>query len=587
MRSGDFFRSTTKRNFLEMPRRMIVKKTLLSCLALVLLAVGAPRARAQDDASDIKPVVVAAFSGYDELKRDLEYLGTLAGNPDMAQGLEQLLMLFTQNQGLAGLDPARPWGASISMTADGSQFPALVFLPVTNLQKLLDALSGIVGEAADAGDDIFEIKKGTNTFFITKKGKWAYLAQQKGAFEDLPGDPLGQLGDLHKKYDFAVSVHIQNIPQALRDMAADLLKQGLEAGLQQNLDEDDEQADLKAQVARNQAETIVKGINDIDQITVGLNIDREESRTYLDVAITAVEGSDTAKEFAAEAEDRESSRFSGVLIPDALLSLHINSAVSDEDEGKTEGLLENLRTQLAAEIDKEDDLDDDQKEKSKELAGKLFDIVEETIEEEGRLNAGLVVVGEGPVTLVLGALVADGAALEDVAKEFVTLAAKDASLSKLKLNVAKHKGHRFHALSAPVDEDNDNAEQLKQVLGDPVKIVMAFGKDVFYVAVGDDGIDTIKQVIDASAETPEEKLPPMTIALSLAPLLKLASSQRDNPAAAMMAESLKEGGKDHVKITLETIDNGVRYRIEGEEGINRLLGSSLGSGLQAGGAGGR
>src|SRR6185437_15131328 len=107
-----------------------------------------------------------AFSGYAELKRDLEYLGTLSGNPDMAQGLEQLLMLFTQNQGLAGLDQARPWGASLSITDDGSQFPALAFLPVTDLKELLDALSGLIGEAADAGDGIYEIKKGTNNYFI-------------------------------------------------------------------------------------------------------------------------------------------------------------------------------------------------------------------------------------------------------------------------------------------------------------------------------------------------------------------------------------------------------------------------------------
>lgn len=48
--------------------------------------------------------------------------------------------------------------------------------------------------------------------------------------------------------------------------------------------------------------------------------------------------------------------------------------------------------------------------------------------------------------------------------------------------------------------------------------------------------------------------------------------------AAMMAQSLTPG-KDRIKITLEPIDNGVRYRIEAEEGINKLLGGWMGTSL--------
>ncbi|HVA47188.1 MAG TPA: hypothetical protein VNH11_12540 [Pirellulales bacterium] len=563
-----------------------MKKLLLPFLALALLAFHAPAAKAEDESSP-QPVVVATFSGYAELKRDLEYLGTLSGNPDMAKGLEQLLMLFTQNQGLAGLDKGRPWGASLSVTPDGSQFPLLAFLPVTDLKELLDALAAIIGEADDAGDDVYKIKRGTNTLFITQKGKWAYIAQQKSVLEDAPGNPLKPFRGLEKQYDLAVSVHVQSIPQALRDMAADLLKQGLETGLQQNLG-DDEQAELKAKIARTQAESLVKGINEVDQITVGLNIDREESRTYLDIAVTALEGTDTAKQIAASSEEAEDSRMAGFLLPDAIASLHLNTPVADgeEQEEQIESMLEGLRTQLFSEIDDEDDLDDEQKAKAKELAGDLFEVLEETLEEEGRLNAGIALVGEKPFTLVAGVLVADAAELEKIAKEFITLAAEDAELPKPKFNVEKYKGHRFHALSVPVDDDAENAEQLKQALGDPVRIVMAFGEDTFYIAVGEEGPATIKRVIDKSAEGAEKDPAPMRITLALAPVLKLVSSQNGNPMAAMLAESLK-GGKDHVSITLENIENGVRYRIEAEEGVNKLLGTSLGSGLRAGGAGGR
>lgn len=563
-----------------------MKKLLLPLLALALLAFSSTPAKA-DDESSTQPVVVVTFSGYAELKRDLEYLGTLSGNPDMAKGLEQLLMLFTQNQGLAGLDKGRPWGASVSITADGSQFPALAFLPVTGLKELLDALAAVIGEADDAGDDIYQIKRGTTTLFIKQQGKWAYIAQQKSVLDDLPSNPLKNFHGLDKEYDLAVGVHVQSIPQALRDMAADLIKQGLETGLQQNLGDDD-QAELKAQLARKQAEAVVKGINEVDEITVGLNIDREESRTYLDIAVTAVEGSETAKQFAASSEEADESRMAAFMMPEAILSLHLNAPISGDDEQQTEAMLKGLVGQIENEIDKEDDLNDDQKEKAKELIGDLFEVLDETMEEVGRLNAGVAIVGKKPFTAVAGVLVADGEELEKIAKKFASLAAEDADLPKPKFNVEKYKGHRFHAMSVPVDDDADNADNVKDALGDPIKIVMAAGEDTFYVAIGEAGLATIKQIIDNSEEDDDkdEDEAPLTLSLALAPILKLAGAQNNNPRQAMMAESLK-GGKDHISLTLENIENGMRYRIEAEEGVNRLLGSSLGMGLRAGGAGGR
>jgi hypothetical protein len=559
---------------------MIVKNALLTCLALALFACGAPLAAAKDNVADTKPVVVAAFSGYGELKRDLEYLGTLSGNPDMAKGLEGLLSVFTQGQGLAGLDQARPWGAAVSVTDDNSEFPALAFVPVTDLKQLLDSIAGLLGEADDAGDDVYEIHRGSSTFYLSQKGKWAYIAQKKGDLDDLPSDPLKQLRGLDKKYDLAVSVFVQNIPQGLRDTAAELIKQGLETSLQQNADDDDEQAELKAQIARSQAEEFVKGINEMDQITIGLNIDRKESRTFLDIALTAVEGSEIAKQLASSGKEAGPSKFAAVLRPDAIFSLHVNSPVSDEDEEQMEELLKGLNKQLMSEIDDEDDLDNEQKEKSKALVEKLLDIVEETLEEKGRINAGLTVVGSGPITAALGVLVDEVKDLEDVVKQFVTMAAEDADLPKPKWNAEKYKGYRFHALTVPVTEDNDNAEKIKQALGDPVKVTFAFGEDTFYLAAGDEGVETIKELIDKSAETPAS-LPPMTASLALAPLMKLAASQGGNPVAGMMAQGLQQG-KDRIKLTLETIDNGVRYRIEAEEGVNKLLGSLMGGSLRGG-----
>ena len=564
-----------------------MKKLLLSLLALTLLASAAPAAKAQDEAADAgQPVVVATFSGYAELKRDLGYLGTLSGNPDMAQGLEQLLMLFTQNQGLAGLDQKRPWGAALSLGEAGG-FPVLVFVPVDDLKKLLDALAAIVGEAVDAGDGMFEIQRGAATIFIKQEGKWAYLGQQKSDLEKLPADPLVLLGGLDKQYDLAVAANIQNVPQSMRDQAADLIKMGMEASLQQNVDPDDEQSQLQAQIARNQAEQFVASINQLDKITLGLSIDSENNHSFIDIGLTALPGSDLARQLAESTVEGGGSKVAGFLLPDSVLSLHLNSAVSKSDREQSEAMLAGLRTQIMEEIDKDEDLDDAQaKAKIKQLSGKALDVLEKTLK-KGQINAGLAVVGEGPLTLVAGILVADGAELEKVAKEFVNLAADDPDGPKPKLNAAEYKGVRFHTVSVPAPED-EGSEWIKQYVGETIDIVVGFGADRLYLAVGKDGIDTLKQAIDRSATTPTTELPPMTLSLAVAPLMKLVAARQggENAQLEMQAQQLKEGGKDHVNVTVEPMDNGVRYRIEAEEGINKLLGAGLSRALRSGGAGG-
>jgi hypothetical protein len=587
-------------------------KHMLSWLALVLLVVGAPPAKAQDDAREYRPAIVLSFAGHGELKHDLDYLGTLAGNPNLAARVEQLLLRFTQDEGLAGVDAARPWGASLSIAADGSSFSVLAFVPVTDLRKLLDALESTFGKASDVGDDVYEIERDTGSLFIKQKGKWAFVSRHKNALEDLPVDPLKQLRGLDEQYDLALRVNVQNIPQGVRDMAAGFIKQGLAAGLQHGLDDDDEeQNDLQARVARSKADQMVKRINELDRLTVGLNIDRSTCRTYLDLEVTALPDSDTAKRMAAGSEQPADSRLAGVWMPDAIFSLHVNSPLSLADEQQAGTRLNSFRRQVLAKIGNAVEIDE-QKAKVKELVGKLLDLLDETIKKEGRINFGLVVngvrsedelgdivndaiedvfpnriheniIGAGQVTVVAGGLTADGAAGEDATMQIAAMVAEDNGQNQPKLNVDKYKERRFHTFTVMAPQTM-RAElplrTLRNLLGNPLKIVLAFGDDTFYAAVGEKGADAIKRVIDKSAEAPAEKLPPATASLSLASAWRLIIPPNRNSKAAKISDSLGKGGKDHLKLTVEPVAGGVRYRVEGEEGFNMLLGVSLSSAVR-------
>lgn len=595
-------------------KRMIFK-AVLSRLALCCLAFGvviwAPPAKAQVDSQDARPIAVLSFSGYAEFKRDLEFLGKLSGNSDTAASIEQWLSLVTQGQALAAIDPDRPWGAFLSVTED-SQFSGVSFIPVSDFSKLVGAFSTVFGEPVDAGQDVYEFKGPNGSYHVAQKGTWAYWTQQKGALEALPSDPLAQLSDLNPRYDLAVRLNVQNVPQGLRDPAATFIKHWLDA--KQGRDEEDEKPSTSfASLAHNKVEQLAKSVNDLDRITVGLNVDRSRNCTDLDLEITALPDSATAKAFAAGAENRRDSRLSGVLLPDAIFCLHVNSPLSEADEQQREALLTSLLDWVLDQVADGEEVDGIQRAEAKELVGRLIGVLGETRENECRINLGFVmtdagsvdafgdlisnaveeafpnrvhetIIGAGQVMAVASGLTADGAEFEKAAMQLAAVIAKVSGQDPPKLNIDKYEGRRFHAFSVMVPQTMRAEWRLRtfrNMLGNPVKIVLAFGEDTFYVAAGEKGADGIKRVIDQSMARPAEKLPAITASVGLAPVWKLIASENRNRRAAQLAEILKAGGKDRITFTIEPVRNGVRYRLEGEGGFNMLLGGSVGTAARA------
>ena len=84
-----------------------------------------------------------------------------------------------------------------------------VFIPVTDLSKLLDVAAAL-GVIAEEGDDgIFELVVQAQTIFVKEQGGWAFVAQDAAALANLPGDPMDLIGELSKEYDVAVRLNVQ------------------------------------------------------------------------------------------------------------------------------------------------------------------------------------------------------------------------------------------------------------------------------------------------------------------------------------------------------------------------------------------
>jgi hypothetical protein len=430
-----------------------VKRIILPMLAVALLAATTVRCLAQenkaaDDAA--KPVAVLSIASYDRIMADVAMFGDLAGNPDLDKSLEGMLQLFTQGQGLVGLDKKRPW--CISLTTDGTSFQPLVYLPVDNLEQLLDALSGLIGEADDVGDGLFELNVFGQQILVKQKGAWTVIGQSADAIDTAPNDPATLSNGMETAYDIGVRLYVQNIPEVYRSMAIDALRGGVDSGLGQLENEDDADYEARRKITEGQLDMLTDMINDIDQITLGVAVDRDAVAAHIDLSLSAVPGSKSAKQLGQMKPI--ASEFAGFVSPDAAASLNVTTEIAKEDAQQIVAALAALRSRAEDHIENESKLTDDgSKRLAKEMLAEVFDAIDATLE-SGKIDAAATLnLNDDAMALVVGAYVADPQALESALKKFAKLAEKEPDFPGIKFDADSHEGVRFHTTSIPVPED--------------------------------------------------------------------------------------------------------------------------------------
>lgn len=562
-----------------------MKKLAFPLLLLALIAAPvATRAFAKDAPSKpevavgMKTVAVLAITSYDELMKDLAFLGEISGNPGMDQQLDGMLKLFTQNQGLKGLDTTRPWGATVQ--TDDVQFQPLIFLPVKSLKDLLGALGPMVGEPEDEGDGVLGLQAGPQKIYAKEQSGWAFLGQTPESLAKLPKDPAKLLTGLNPQYDIGLRLHVQNIPEMYRTMAIDQLKAGVEQGTGRQPDEDEKAYEARKKLMEAQVEQMVTSINETKEVTVGWKIDREQKSTFVDLRLTAVPGGRMAAQIK-NLQDMPSD-FSGFVDTDAAGSFNFVSKVPSQDLEQQLGQLEGVKLTVLNQLNKDKKIDDPETKKAIEsIVNDLFDSLTATMK-AGKVDAGMSVrLGEEEMSVVAGVLVADPKKIESSFRKLVDIGKKDKKFPGVKYDAVKHKGVRFHTMSIPVPKDEDIAK----VVGDKLEVAVGFGAKQVYLALGTDNINKVKTAIDKSASEAGKKFPPARLTLAMGSILKFASSVSPNPMVGTMADELaKTEGKDHIIVALRPADpdGAIGYRVTAEEGVLKLLGQA---GKLAGGRG--
>jgi hypothetical protein len=531
----------------------------------------------------MKLLAIVTLSGYDAILKDVNFVGSLAGQPQAAQQLDMMLQMFTQNKGLAGLDKSRPLG--VFVLSDGADFQGALCVPVTDISALLEVLEPFGVTSEDQGDGTQTLSVGGTHLFLRSKGPWAFLSPLPQSLTNLPDDPSTYFASLAKQYDIGVQVMVQNVPEHLRLMAVEQLSQSMESGLQQLPDEDAQAYALRKSVAQAQLQQVTRMIQEIDQLTLGIQLDGDEQRAMVDLAFTAVEETTLAEQIADYSN--ANTNYAGFFQPDAAMMLSFASKITKEESAQFNQMFGTIRQQVMKSIDDQEDLPSDEaRDVMKSALGDFLDALQGTVK-AGMMDGGAVLnMAPESLTLVAGGFVGDPSKIESGLKKIADLAKEEPKFPGIQWNDHHHGDVQFHTMSIPVPEDKPEPRQL---FGEALDIVVGIGNQSVYFSLGKNCLDAVKQVIDASKANPGKPIAPMEMTVSLSQIMAVASTfakEEDKGQLEMIANMLEgeSSGRDHVRLVLQPIDGGLRYRLEAEEGVLRAFGMAA-MAAQAQGAG--
>jgi hypothetical protein len=538
---------------------------------LVLLMQPAVQVLAQGQAPAKPPAVVVSLASYDKMLADLRYGGDVAGASQYIGLLQFFAGAYTQ-----AIDTTRPGGVMIDF--DGPMPIATAFLPVKNLQRLLDQVAEQLGPARDIGDGVKRLD-GPQPLFVKENGGFAFITNSADRLTNLPANPIAVLGGAEAQYDLAVTVNVQSIPEQMREMAIEQIREGFESQMemQQLLDEDDSDRELQERIGRNGIDNLVKVIQQSEQVSIGWAIDSKTQSTYLDVSMTAIAGTELATQMALMADAK--TNFAGLLTP-AAVNVGLAGKMSADDQEQAIMLLDAVMTKAYEEIDNDDDLTAEARVAAKQALGSFVSIAKSTIR-EGILDGGAMLTTQADsLQFVAGMHIADGTQMENAVKGLIDLAKDEPDFPDVKLNAMRHNGVNFHTASLPVPD-----EGAQRVFGDTLELVLGTGAKSLYVAFGSGSIDLLKGVIDTSAREPNKATLPSQITVSMTPLLRFGSRlEPDNVTLKILLAALeKSQGKDHVTLSAQSIPRGFTYRLDIQEGVLRMIGSAVAANMQQGG----
>ncbi len=517
----------------------------VACALSLLLSALTPQ---QSAAAERQILAVAACDSYGDLKKQIAWLGNQINNPGLAGMVESVLLLGTQGKGLAGLDVKRPLG--VVLTTAGDDLSAHAFVPVKDVDKLLDSLQSITGPV-DRSDDSRRITlpSGERLVVVEKNG-WAILSLEGG--DAGIADPAAIFAPLVADFSLGIEAFPSLLPKSLQKQLQTLLQQGAAAAAAngQSLDDDSLQA-------------AVAGLSQTESLTLGLAIDSEKNRVFLENRVVAVAGSQAAAAIAAAG--------SGVLTvatPAAAdgkqpaLYLHAVQPLTKESQTQALQVFDQALDQALANA------------RADALVQTLALVCREILAgmlASGGIDAVLAVdisetTEENPLpALFAGTRVKEGTAIEKQLKQLLADKKNLPAGVSVAFDTDTVATARLHAVRLDL-----SASPVAEKLGDSLEITLAIAPEYVFVLAGGDPKKRLAELLKTNGRKNATAKPVATVQLAMDRLLDYAAQQGAGPQATLAAEAARVGTEGSlVQLLIRPIERGLATRLSVDAGVLR------------------
>ncbi len=509
------------------------------------------------------PVVVVSIGSLNQMTQDLNYLSGAIGQPQFGGIFAMMAGNFSQ-----GIDTNQPIGVLVPLI-DGAAEP-IALIPTSDVKALLKRHEDKTGGPADELDDgTLVVTVGANTLFIRQVGNWAVLARNRRVLDQAPVDPSAAITELGSDYDLAVRLDMQQIPDSVRDSIVAQLRQGFEGALNRQGGED---AAASSEYAKQSMDQLERMIKQTDELMFGIDIDSMGQRVVVDASFTALPGSKLAKMYAGQ--QPIPSAYSMVIRDDAAAYYHAATSISPETVQDARTGIDSMLKMLSQALRKSDKLNEAEANDANEVINRIADLVVASYQ-EGKLDSGaLLLTDAGSMKFAMGGFVADGGEAESILKDIASKVKGHADAPRFEFNRDTYHDVKMHLVEADVPAEDD---EVRKIFGDTVRVHVGTADKAVYVALGDQSMPLMKEMIDA-ASTPglSAEADLVRVELNLMPILQYAQSVDANDDIAAMIDSLSRADDLGTLLMLtKPIDNGQKTQIVVRDGLLRAIGGAV------------
>lgn len=548
-------------------RRLTTVRSLL--LLAILAAPGLPAAFAQE--TDEKPVaspfVVVNIAGVERWQENVRYVFKAIERGDVSNTADGLLSRVND---LKGIDRSKPFGLMVYLNGLN---PTLVgFLPVSNVDDLQKTLSlgPVTAKKVEGKDDRYELTGGRRTLYVRFKNGFGFVADNSDVVEREFPDPAVVTRSLTARYDLAVRLNLDAIPESSRKILLSLLRGNIEAQLQQRDNEPAGEYRVRKASGMSNLQLLEQLLSHGRYVTLGWDVAPDRKKAVLDIELEARPESELSSYLINVGS--KPTQFRGVLSDRSPLAVSLSWAL---DKSRQQSLVEIIKAgresvspvnPAEAEKIKSDPL-------LRAAAVSLLDQALATAE-QGHLDffAQMSNVSEGRFAFTAGLKVNDADAVSGPLSNLLGAMGENSPFKEIQRDVDSHRGVSLHKLVPKTVRGPDRA-----LYGEQMAIHVGAGQKAVWLAVGGaEAVPALKKamdtIADAAAGPPQEgSADPFRMVFNMDAWKELnGEPDRPQPGRELMRKAF-EPGSDSLRIDVRPTENGARLRFEFDEGFLRWL----------------